>query len=94
MIHASTVSGFYPCSSRWHENIVRVKHVLPQLSVLGVSGRTQVTGEVFLATALESQMFHQIVPQLVGSAALVASETFHVCPQVSVSHSRRYDSRL
>lgn len=67
---------------------MRVKHVLPQLPVLGVPRRTQVTGEVFLATALESQMFDQIVPQLVRSAALVAGETFRACPRASVSRSR------
>lgn len=88
----STVGGSYPRSARWDENIVRVKHVLPQLAVLGVSGRAQVTGEVFLATALEPQMLDQIVPQLVGSAALVARESFRVCPSI-VSRCPMCDSR-
>lgn len=88
----STVGGSYPRSARWDENIVRVKHVLPQLAVLGVSGRAQVTGEVFLATALEPQMLDQIVPQLVGSAALVARESFRVCPWI-VSRCPMCDSR-
>lgn len=86
------MGGSYPRSARWDENIVRVKHVLPQLAVLGVSGRAQVTGEVFLATALEPQMLDQIVPQLVGSAALVARESFRVCPSI-VSRCPMCDSR-
>lgn len=80
-VYAST--GSYPCSTRWYENIVGVKHVLPQLPVLGVPRWTQVTEEVFLATALESQMLDQIVPQLVRPAALVAGETFHDRPRAS-----------
>lgn len=75
-----------PRFPRRHEDVVRVQHVLPELAVLRVPRRAQTTGEMFLPTALESQMFHQIVPHYVRSAALVAGERSHLPVAAARAH--------
>lgn len=66
--------GSPPGLSRRHEYVVSVQHVLSQLAVLGISSGAQGAREVLLAAALESQVFHQVVPHLIQSAALVTAE--------------------
>lgn len=59
------VSSSHPRFPRRNEDVVRVQHVLPELPVLRVPGRAQAAREVLVSAALESQVFHQIVPHLI-----------------------------
>lgn len=86
------VSGSHPRFPRWNEDVVRVQHVLPELPVLRVPSRAQAAREVLVSAALESQVFHQIVPHLIRPAALMACERFRI-PEVLVprpSYSTRF----